>query len=242
MALRETIRHRLLELRRDAGLAQNQSQWALKLGVTKSTADNWMAGPNQARVRRSTPSGEMLLQIATRCGVSLDWLLGREGAPKHLGQTRAGADLYADVAEDVARRARDGAEGQRWARGIPWADLSVGGEAVLRDAAQRLLERLATLAREAERSARAARDAVLGVESPEVHPLSMADRRPRESERAYVQRLAVTLEHARAVARAARENTVRAALVGDDVFGYQAGAREGTVPTPRAFAGTSRPR
>lgn len=244
--------HEIMEKRKlsTTGLAK-------RLGRSVSTVSQWANNDTKEAKRKTLPDTANLLHIASTLRVTVDYLLGREGAQEHLGQTRAGPDFYADVAEDVARRVRIAAEGEPWARGIPWEDLSVGGEAVLERAAQQVLAELARASNEADRIGAAARDAVIAAEASadtiaQLRSPTLLKRREREPQSAYEKRLRGAGVRASAVARAARASALRAGLVGDRVFGYRGGtrvrragepfdlARDGRAETPLAFLGEKR--
>ncbi len=85
---------RLFDLKREKGYTVQQ--FADAFGAKPNTVRDWLNG-------RVLPRAEALRGIALRFGVTTDWLLGINGAPKFRDQWRADAALADDLAAHVLR-------------------------------------------------------------------------------------------------------------------------------------------
>ena len=92
-----TIRERLIQLREEAGLSQEEM--AAKIGVSRSTVRGWETGVN-------LPGASALIKIAELYGVPIDYLFGREELEKlYVGKLPAKIIL---LLGDLAREIRLG--------------------------------------------------------------------------------------------------------------------------------------
>lgn len=114
VGLARVTAERLEEVRRDAGMTVAQFAAACREGrggvVGHSSMVAWRAG-------RSVPGGDYLRRIAAKFGVSVDWLLGLEGAPKFRLQVRSQPALAIDFGEHCRRAAS-----AMLARTCPWVE------------------------------------------------------------------------------------------------------------------------
>jgi transcriptional regulator with XRE-family HTH domain len=122
---------------------ESQTAFARQCGVTTTNMGKYLRGELQ-------PGFDVLIRIAERTGVSLDWLLLGEGgtSPRHRGMTRTRASLEADLAVFLSRQLNDAVREGRIPRPLPSrnsADAApapewgVNGRAVLSDAADRVV-------------------------------------------------------------------------------------------------------
>ena len=126
--LAEEIRGRLEELRIEREM--NYSEFAAAAAVPRPQYNAWR---NDGRV----PGGFYLHRMAKRLGVTSDWLLCIDGAPKFPRQWRKDTQLEQDLAESIARHVA--AELQ-----CDIADVSVDGHGALRDTLTNVLAQCKT--------------------------------------------------------------------------------------------------
>lgn len=88
---------RLSELRRGSGLTIEA--FATAFSAKQNTVRDWLNG-------KVLPRADALIGIARHFGVSIDWLLGIDGAPKHPTQWRKASDFEGDLALAIADRVR----------------------------------------------------------------------------------------------------------------------------------------
>ena len=124
-ALSKVITGRLEELRLELKL--NYQHFATAAGVPRSQYNSWRNGG-------SVPGGFYLCRISERLGVTTDWLLGLEGAPKHPNQWRSETALADDFAEHTAR-----AVATRFS--IPVGEVTVDRSRILLDATTAIVDR-----------------------------------------------------------------------------------------------------
>lgn len=108
-------------------------QFADRFGSKLNTAREWLAG-------RVLPRAETLADIVKQFGVTTDWLLAIEGAPKYRSQSRDTVELEADVEAYIVREVAQAAAGMEWATMLERAEVS--GERFLALGVAREVERI----------------------------------------------------------------------------------------------------
>jgi transcriptional regulator with XRE-family HTH domain len=109
------IGDRIREVVNSSGLGV--AKFAHALGFSShSKLSAWISG-------KTEPNAEALRAIATKFGVTADWLLGVPGAPQWSQQRRSDADLAADLAAYVSKKALASID----TTGEPWLRESIEG-------------------------------------------------------------------------------------------------------------------
>lgn len=131
---------RLEELRSEttdsAGQPLSQEAFANRFKMSRQAYQFWL--------KDRTPNGDSLRLMAETFGVTTDWLLGIEGAPKYANQWRTNATLEEDVGERVKRMVVEHAS--MLGRAAPWMErfetATIDGQAAIRAAAASAIHQL----------------------------------------------------------------------------------------------------
>jgi transcriptional regulator with XRE-family HTH domain len=128
------IAERLNSLRE---VGESGVMFAKRMNAPRPQYNSWING-------KRVPGGAYLRKIATALGVSADWLLGIEGAPKYSGQSRDDTELAADISAFAIRELRMLAAPVSWSALLSRAH--VDGAVLLADAIRDLWNEVETAA------------------------------------------------------------------------------------------------